>query len=226
MNFSIGWPKGISGSVRFGLFCVVVIAFAPAYIWAAAPAWWATQGVINTSAAADDYAAVNQGQLRNIASKAYAEMEDKMPGGAGGTLDGIWSSPAPSTDDYRAVNIGQLKNLTKPFYDRLIVGGLATTYPWPSSSPEADDYALANIGQVKNLFSFAIPVVVDPTDADADGMLDSWEATNFGDLRYTPGGDADSDGLSNLAEFLAGTNPTGSATSVSASVLGLNVYSP
>jgi hypothetical protein len=221
-------PKALSRCCSSICCAILIVLFVvPVWLWGEAPAWWATRGVINTSAtAADDYAVVNQGQVKNIASKAYAEMKDKVPGGAGGTLDGIWLSPAPSTDDYRAVNIGQLKNVAKPFYDRLIVRGLAVSYPWATSSAGADDYALVNIGQVKNLFSFAIPVVVDPNDADADGMLDSWEVTNFGDLRYTSSGDADGDGLSNLAEFLAGTNPNSAATSVSVATASLVIFSP
>ena len=45
-------------------------------------------------------------------------------------------------------------------------------------------------------------------DADGDGLPDSWENAHFGDLRQTPGGDFDADGLTNLEEFNAGTDPT------------------
>ena len=46
------------------------------------------------------------------------------------------------------------------------------------------------------------------TDADGDGLPDSWENANFGDLSQTPGGDFDGDGLTNGEEFTAGTDPT------------------
>lgn len=45
-------------------------------------------------------------------------------------------------------------------------------------------------------------------DSDGDGMDDDWEMANFGDLSRDGGGDFDHDGQSDLAEFLAGTDPT------------------
>jgi hypothetical protein len=44
-------------------------------------------------------------------------------------------------------------------------------------------------------------------DIDADGMPDSWELAHFGDLTQPGDGDYDSDGISNLQEFLDGTDP-------------------
>ena len=44
-------------------------------------------------------------------------------------------------------------------------------------------------------------------DSDGDGMTDAWEVTNFGDTTPLPDDDADTDGQSNLAEELAGTDP-------------------
>ena len=48
-------------------------------------------------------------------------------------------------------------------------------------------------------------------DADGDGMLDSWEITQFGNTTASDGsGDYDSDGFLDLHEFLAGTEATNS----------------
>ncbi len=44
-------------------------------------------------------------------------------------------------------------------------------------------------------------------DSDADGVPDSWELANFGNLTNSATTDADGDGSSNLQEFLDGTNP-------------------
>ncbi|MGY8687136.1 MAG: hypothetical protein ACKVHP_05280, partial [Verrucomicrobiales bacterium] len=44
-------------------------------------------------------------------------------------------------------------------------------------------------------------------DADLDGLLDAWENEHFGNLDATSDGDPDGDGLANLAEQSAGTNP-------------------
>ena len=47
-----------------------------------------------------------------------------------------------------------------------------------------------------------------PGDSDSDGLLDEWERKYFGNLAQTAAGDSDGDGLSNLQEVQAGTNPT------------------
>jgi Tol biopolymer transport system component len=46
------------------------------------------------------------------------------------------------------------------------------------------------------------------TDSDADGLDDEWELAYFGDLTRDGTGDFDSDGQTDRAEFLAGTDPT------------------
>jgi hypothetical protein len=44
-------------------------------------------------------------------------------------------------------------------------------------------------------------------DSDHDGLDDDWEMTYFGDLSHDGTADSDGDGLTDLQEFLAGTNP-------------------
>jgi len=41
-----------------------------------------------------------------------------------------------------------------------------------------------------------------PTDSDSDGMADSWEVSTFGSISATASGDADSDGYTNIEEYL------------------------
>jgi hypothetical protein len=172
------------------------------------PEWWTTQNVLTVGTPADDYAAINQGQLKNLVSGAVAAMDSSWPDeGAGYDLHALvqsWLTPTNQTDDYAAVTLGQLKAVSVPVYDRLISVGLATAYPWnTANSPAPDDYALANIGQAKALFAF-----------DLNGTLThhlpaSWLA------RYPMSGtgngaddDFDGDGLTNFEEFLLGTDPT------------------
>jgi len=44
-------------------------------------------------------------------------------------------------------------------------------------------------------------------DTDNDGLPDAWETTNFNGLTASPPGDADADGLTNLTEYIFGSDP-------------------
>jgi hypothetical protein len=49
-------------------------------------------------------------------------------------------------------------------------------------------------------------------DSDADGLLDSWENSNFANLDENASGDPDGDGVVNLLEMKLGSNPNSSAS--------------
>ena len=183
---------------------------------AAPPAWWAQRGVTNANAA-DDYSLINQGQLKQLATQAYYEMEARLAGGAGPQLSaliGVWLNPPPppypQPSAYAVVNRGQLKNVARLFFDRMAQVGYVDppvvsgrTYPWSPTNTDDDDYAYANIGLAKQLFSFDLA-----TDTDGDGMPDWWERSqglnpNAADAAADP----DGDGLTNLQEYLIGRNP-------------------
>ena len=167
MHSASGWLKKTRGSIRVGLGCVLAaLILVPAFLWADAPAWWNEQGVLNTAPGvqADDYAAVNQGQVKNIATKAYQAMEAKglVPANSPiTTMVTAWGPPLPAgstADDYAAINLGQLKNVAEPFYALLVdqlhytgqpfaAGQSVGTGVRPWTGGTADDYALANIGR-------------------------------------------------------------------------------
>lgn len=44
-------------------------------------------------------------------------------------------------------------------------------------------------------------------DSDNDGLRDSWEIAQFGDLSQTGGGDPDGDGITNIEEFIGSEDP-------------------
>jgi uncharacterized protein (DUF1800 family) len=73
---------------------------------------------------------------------------------------------------------------------------------------------------------FITPDPVGTPDGDSDGMPDAWETTHT----FNPGSasdatqDADSDGLSNLREYLSGTNPRDSDSDNDGADDGLELY--
>ena len=49
-------------------------------------------------------------------------------------------------------------------------------------------------------------------DTDSDGLPDAWEIANFGNLNATASGDADGDGLTNLQEYIFGSDPNNASS--------------
>lgn len=225
---------------------------------AAYPSWWFQREVVKrinpndttpswlsgSYLAADDFAAVNVGQLKQIATAAYDELNAHLPGGAGATLDTLVKSwfqvdgsnnflfdaqgkrqpkVTPQTNDFTAANLGQLKAVAKPFYDRLIAVQFASAYPWTNTS--ADDYASANLGQLKRVFSFD-PLLV---DTDQNGLPDWWELLYFGYTGVDPNALAPSgDGLTILQKYLRGKDPDlfEDVSAAEQSPIRLIVYTP
>jgi hypothetical protein len=135
-------------------FAVIVLLFLGCRVSATEPSWWREYRVLS-GRPADDFAAANSGQLKNIAVAAYWELERNLPHGAGLAARQLVSRFSNS-NNFAAISLGQLKTVAKPFYDRLIAEGVVATYPWRSGTT-ADDSAAANLGQLKNVFNFEIP---------------------------------------------------------------------
>jgi len=170
-------------------------------LFAEVPHWWIERGVMDTNAIPNDYAPVNQGQVKYIAEQARQELNMYLPLGAGAAIDELIAG-FNTNQNYTPANAGQLKFVAEPFYNRLVGVGFATGFPWDNSSNDVD-YALANIGQLKNLFSFDLRA-----DDDSDGLPNWWEARFFGSVTATdPDGDPDGDGVYNSGEYLWGRDP-------------------
>ena len=197
---SSGWTASVA--VRGYALAGCAFAFASSLLHAQAPAWWTQRGVLNTApgAVADDYAVVNQGQVKHIAKQGYEEIKATLPDGAGAALDAMWANPAASTDDYFAVNVGQLKAVAKPFYERLQQFDVTALNPWTGVG--ADDYAIANVGQLKNIFSFSFT-----KDTDGLGLPDWWQRYYFSRLGISPSAPASGDGMSNHYKYQMRLNP-------------------
>lgn len=205
----------------------------PANRPSAYPAWWFEREVIkrtdpqNASPAwpgdysqSDDFSVINQGQLKNLAVKANAELHAKLPftvwtlsaGTALQTLITDWST-STTADNYAVVNQGQLKTVAKIFYDVLAaagytaglnlppIGWISGTYPWTDVTTDDDNYAVVNAGQAKRLFSFDLSA---PT-----GQLPAWWMAFYfpGQTGILPGGDEDGDDFTNLQEYENRSNP-------------------
>ena len=196
------------------------------------PSWWANRGVIRLDpqtqqpVQSDDFAATNAGQLKNIATAAFQELNANLPGGIGnmtapnGTgylltqlIDGWQQSEANGqSDDFAAVNLGQLKAVASLFYKRLAEVGYCTNPPWingavgygppwttggAGGNSPADDFAVVNSGQLKCVFSFDI------TYSSTNDTVPDWWKTRWGISTYVADGGEVIDG---------NTSPTASTT--------------
>lgn len=196
-------------------------------MYAASPGWWsatATKIVDESVEDGDNYAPANLGQLKHVASKAKSHLDANLVGGSGTTISTLIATfvtattPEEVAANYAPLNLGQLKAVAKPFYDRLLDARYGTkenliargysgtwpyNYPWDPTTPVEDNYAPANIGQLKMVFSFDL----NGFDSDFDGLPDSWETTQYGNLTSVGIGDPDEDGLTNLMEYDQGSDP-------------------
>lgn len=69
-----------------------------------------------------------------------------------------------------------------------------------------------------------LDLVID--DSDEDGLPDSWEMSNFGNLAQTAAGDKDGDGSSNLVEYRLNLNPSSGSSAFKALVTGHTITWP
>jgi hypothetical protein len=109
-----------------------------------------------------------------------------------------------------------------------------TTNAWiTASSALAFEQAIADLARVGaaavDLFGSTdgvhangwatMPGAVNP-DADGDGIIDAWEIHYLGGTNAAPGGHGDSDTMTNLEEFHAGTDPTNAASEFTIYIVG------
>ncbi|HEY3899603.1 MAG TPA: thrombospondin type 3 repeat-containing protein [Chthoniobacter sp.] len=141
----------------------------------------AGQGVVR-----DDYAALNLGQLKMVASLFYNQL----------ILDGLATANpcASGPDDYATVNLGQLKNI------------FSFSLPSNAPNPPGGPGDPAPFGIPAAWWTLYNIVPVDPTTTlSADGHLTLWQ-------KYINGlnpnvADTDGDGFPDWLELQSGTNP-------------------
>lgn len=102
-------------------------------------------------------------------------------------------------------DFAELKNLIGSVVTHQFVAD-SNTYEFILDGPSADSPDISDRNAILN--GFTLERITPVADSDADGMRDDWENLYFGDLSRNGTGDFDSDGLTDLAEFTAGTNPS------------------
>lgn len=99
-------------------------------------------------------------------------------------------------------------------------GNGSGVFTWPTAVGQAGHYPVTFRASDGALTASRTPTlrIAPVDDIDDDGMKDAWELAHFGNLTRDGSGDLDGDGLSDLQEFLRGTDPTyaGNAPSVPA----------
>jgi hypothetical protein len=88
-------------------------------------------------------------------------------------------------------------------------GGGTGTFLWTPAIGQAGTYEVTFTASDGSLTATRRPKITVRHwwDADGDGMADAWELEHFGTLARDGAGDYDHDGVSDLAEYLAGTDP-------------------
>jgi hypothetical protein len=91
-------------------------------------------------------------------------------------------------------------------WEILYFGSISASDAIPSANPDGDAFTNKQENDAFSNPNIAISV---PGDFDGDGLADTWEIANFGNITSHTGiGDADSDRATNEQEETAGTNPS------------------
>ncbi len=88
------------------------------------------------------------------------------------------------------------------------IGGSPFTTVLRRNQAQTHQVEIELTGAGPHEISLGFDLGTDLSDSDNDGMPDSWETTEFGNLSATASGDHDGDGLSNLTEYIFGSDPT------------------
>ena len=88
-------------------------------------------------------------------------------------------------------------------------GNGEAVFSWTPAPGQASDYTVefaASDGVLSDSLTVSL-TILPPEDTDNDGMPDAWEMDVFGTLERDGSGDYDGDGISDLDEYLNGTDP-------------------
>jgi len=183
------------------LLVIAVIWLAPAFA-SQEPAWW--EAVYDPSQSPNNFAVVNVGQLKHVATMARIHLEEFL------TLNqSDWDSAYegtsplpflenPDAENWSVANVGQVKFVAAGFYRLLAIHAPAynltsrfsamgltdsehsqsggVPYPWKANVPHPENYSPALIGQLKIAFSFDLAAALASNpDLDGDGIPNGYE---------------------------------------------------
>lgn len=133
-----------------------------------APGWWDAVDPADdvlTGGAAVDFSMANHGQLKAIATRAYARLLVEYPNIATATTEGAALAAYvggfnATTGNYEPLLQGELKHAGKLFYDAIgaVTGKGYIGYPWSKDAGMDRHASPATAGQVKMVFSFPQPL--------------------------------------------------------------------
>lgn len=210
LSVNEGSPVTLAGSVA-GTYTNVAWVFGdgtnssgsltPTKTWADDGVYTVTLSATNSFGVASDTATIT---VDNVAPTITS-----TPTNLAATENVAWSYQAAATDPGVLDTLSWSMGAGSPGWLTVTSGGLVQGTPPPgvwgsvSASVEVSD---GDGGITTQPFTLTVAF----QDSDGDGMSDSWESANgLNPSDATDGaGDGDADGLSNLEEFLGGTDPT------------------
>lgn len=175
---------------------VALVQFCGTAAFAQTPAWWGTPegphlGIFAPNQLSDNWAIVNVGQLKHVATLAKQHLDAELHltasdwEAAFSNQNPFPFAPGPSAENFAVANIGQLKFLARGFYRllaeripeydsraRLLSIGLTdsdlsyrsgTIFPWSEQVVAGENKAPALIGQIKSVFSFDLSAIAKPS---------------------------------------------------------------
>jgi hypothetical protein len=185
-NFAFGWGMGVRGTVENNIFDASA-SFNPV---ADAPIDWTASNPANGAQGADSntYTYLSG----NIVDAAFPQGLYYTSGLGVAYIEG---TPLYRSDYTPLTTTGLKANL------------LTTAGAYPDRRDAVDTRIISSINSDSGVpaSSGTYPTIASGTaytDADGDGMEDSYETTNFGSLATTNNTDTDGDGYTNLEEFL------------------------
>ena len=170
----------------------------------------------------NDYSAVNIGQLKRVFSFDFDRTE-LIPGDVI-SVSGHVAYSGSQQGDILIIASPNQAGFGTAYFDRLsspgsflITGAPANQQLWVRAFLDADGNGIGNgsepWGSVVNPVSssnniIGVNIVLGDVGDDGDSLPDWWELNQFGTLAQNDTSNSDADGLSDLQEYLAGSDPT------------------